>query len=127
MNYFQGIEDMTKLQEERILLLREKPDEISEINSEFMKKKDAMLGSVKEPDGQAKHKFRRIEYTIENKPDNDAYVKISGSSIHVSTPVSPIFNAELLGGAVMLPKVTTPATMAIFLPPVAPVPVYYFT
>lgn len=124
--YFQGINNLTDLQIKRIELLQNNPDEATLINSEFMAIKDSIIGTSYEPVGQVKRK-RHIEFKIEKCHDADPYAELRGDVIYVSLPGCTIFNAEHLGGKVQLPRVSTPATMAVFLPPAAPVPIFKFT
>ena len=125
--YFSGINNLTDLQLKRIELLQNCPDEAHEINSEFMKAKDLFIGTSTKSAVQVKKKIRRIEYKIEKCQDDEPYAELRGNTIYVSLPACSIFNAEHLAGQVKLPRVLTPATMAVFLPPAAPAPIFLFT
>lgn len=127
MRYFQGMSNLTDLQIKRIELLQNNPDEAHQINSEFMKAKDLIIGTGNKTVESKQKKIGCIEYKIQKCQDPEPYVELRGDTIYVSLPACSIFNGEYLQGQVQLPRVSTPATMAVFLPPAAPAPIFIFT
>jgi|GEM_PF-3386169 len=127
MAYFDGITNFTDLQLRRIELLQNIPDEAQAINSEFMKVKDLFIGADDTSNVNNKKKIRRIKFKIEKCQEAEPYAELRGYTIYVSLPSCSIFNAKHLGSQVNLPRVLTPATMAVFLPPTAPAPIFLFT
>jgi hypothetical protein len=127
MFYFCGINNFTELQEKRITLLQSNPGDAARINSEFMQVKDAIIGKRNVSAGYVKKRLPRISYKVEIISDNTTYVELRGDCIYVSPPPYQAFNAEYLNGQFELPKVDTPATMAFFVPPLTPMPIYCFT
>lgn len=148
MVYFCGINNLTELQEKRIKLLQSYPDDAARINSEFMQVKDTIIGkrspgctgaqsgcrpeqlpkaTTGPEDVQERKRLPRIFYKVEIINDDKTYVELRGDCIYVSPPPHHAFNAEYLNGQIELPKVTTPATMAFFIPPITPMPIYCFT
>jgi hypothetical protein len=93
-----------------------------------MKAKDLIIGSANKSSGQSKRRIRRIEYIIEKRQDPEGPgAELQGDKIYVSLPDCIIFNEQLINHNFELPRVTTPATMAVFLPPLAPAPIFKFT
>ena len=127
MAFFNNITNLTDLQLRRIELLQNNPDEAHVINSEFMKIKDLFINEGDVTSGINKKKIRRIKYKIEKCQDAESYAELRDNTVYVSLPVCSIFNAEHLSGQVDVPRVITPATMAVFLPPTAPAPIFLFT
>ena len=127
MYYFCGINNLTALQEKRINLLQNHPSDAARINSEFMQAKDTIIGKRKTSEGQQIKRLPRITYSVEIINDDKSYAELCGNCIVISPPPYHAFNAEFLSGKFELPKVTTPATMAFFIPPLTPVPIYSFT
>lgn len=126
MLYFKGISNLTDLQIKRIELLQNNPDEAHQINSEFMNAKDIIIGVDNKCAEQSKKKIRRIEYKIEKCQDAEPYAELRVNILYVSLPACSIFNGSHLQGQIELPRVLTSATMAVFLPPAAPAPIFIF-
>jgi len=127
MFYFCGINNITLLQERRIALLQSNSEDAAHINSEFMQVKDSLIGKRKVASEHDIKRLPRISFSVEIISDAKAYVELRGDCVYVSPPPHHAFNADYLSGQIKLPKVTTPATMAFFVPPLTSMPVYCFT
>ena len=126
MSYYTGINTLTDLQERRIKLLQSSPEDTCRINGEFMQAKDVLIENRNINSGQSRKKLRRIIYRVEFIQDHEPYVELRGDCICVSAPVYQIFNAEYMRGQFELPTISTPATMAVFIPPLTPAPLFCF-
>ena len=126
MNYFNGIKTFTELLEKRTKLLQNSPEDTQRINSEFMQAKDALIKKHDAGDNQAQ-KRPRIAYKVELTQEAEPGVKLIGNCIYVSIPAYQAYNAEYMSGQIEFPKVVTPATMALFIPPLTPAPFFCFT